>query len=800
MRGLVLAEKPSLMRAIEGAYKDGGPFPFDLDFAAFHGHLMRQAEPAEYNPKWAPPYKAEDLPLIPEPFKYLPDDVPSVNKIMTKIRNGKYDFLVNACDAEREGEHIFWSFYEANNLKLPVKRLWCSTTLKADLVVALHNLRDASDFQHLREASFFRAQFDWLAGMNFSRAISLKTHSTANIGRVVTPTLKMVVDRELEIQNFVPQSFYEIVVKMKKGDDFLGAVLVPPELKQTRFSDEKAAKAAQAGLGKTGSVESVTAKRTVNKAPTLYSTTELQKDANKYYKFRASKTDSVAQDLYEAGLISYPRTSCRFLPTSMVAEIPKLLKPLEKFPELAIALKMATPAAIAKATTGKDYIDDAKLTDHHAIIPTTAVFDPSTLGEDQKKIYLLVAKRFLSIFLPPYVVESTTVIVDSNGQKVKAAGKTVVDMGFSILYPYKGKDVILPPLKKGDEVAIAGSSIREGSTKPPDRYTDKTLLDAMANAGKFVSSAEQRAILREAEGIGTSATRSDILKKLESSAVCRVDSKGVYYPTGFGMALVDAIKDREITSPSITAKWEEKLRDVQDHGHPEKFKAEMLAYIKEETLDILNKVNADLRGFSGKEIGKCPLCGQPVMASKAYFRCAKYKADKDPCTFIVRREARGINLTEADMQLMLDGKPTKVKKLTAKDGHEYSAALILKDGKVAPSFAVDNKKQGTAKSENVHTKKGICKCPVCGTGEVFAAKSYYICTNKSGGCGFSIPLVKCGTPLLEDQVKDLIAGKTLGPMEFLWSTGRRGLAEAHGEIYTDKNGIKRFGIKFNYLN
>ena len=524
MRGLVLAEKPSLMRAIEGAYKDGGPFPFDLDFAAFHGHLMRQAEPAEYNPKWAPPYKAEDLPLIPEPFKYLPDDVPSVNKIMTKIRNGKYDFLVNACDAEREGEHIFWSFYEANNLKLPVKRLWCSTTLKADLVVALHNLRDASDFQHLRAASFFRAQFDWLAGMNFSRAISLKTHSTANIGRVVTPTLKMVVDRELEIQNFVPQSFYEIVVKMKKGDDFLGAVLVPPELKQTRFSDEKAATAAQAGLGKTGSVESVTAKRTVNKAPTLYSTTELQKDANKYYKFRASKTDSVAQDLYEAGLISYPRTSCRFLPTSMVAEIPKLLKPLEKFPELAIALKMATPAAIAKATTGKDYIDDAKLTDHHAIIPTTAVFDPSTLGEDQKKIYLLVAKRFLSIFLPPYVVESTTVIVDSNGQKVKAAGKTVVDMGFSILYPYKGKDVILPPLKKGDEVAIAGSSIREGSTKPPDRYTDKTLLDAMANAGKFVSSAEQRAILREAEGIGTSATRSDILKKLESSAACRVDS------------------------------------------------------------------------------------------------------------------------------------------------------------------------------------------------------------------------------------------------------------------------------------
>lgn len=409
MRGLVLAEKPSLMKAIETAYKSGGTFPFSLDFASFHGHLMRMAQPAEYKEEWKM-WEVKDLPLIPDRFRYLPDDTKSINQIMAKIRSGKYDFLINACDAEREGEHIFWSFYEANGLTLPVKRLWCSTTLTADLEKALRSLKDASVFQHLREAAAFRAQFDWLTGINFSRAVSLTTNKKANIGRVVTPTLKMVVDRELEILNFVPQSFYEIVVAMKRGEAFPGMVLVPPELKQTRFPSEDEAKKAQSFLASTAVVENVTAKKTETKAPTLYSTTELQKDANKYFKFRASKTDAIAQELYEAGYISYPRTSCRFLPASMVAEIPKLLKPLENFPELAAALKLATPAAIAKATAGKDYINDAKLTDHHAIIPTTAVFDPAKLSGDQRKIYLLVAKRFLSIFLPPYVVNTTSVI------------------------------------------------------------------------------------------------------------------------------------------------------------------------------------------------------------------------------------------------------------------------------------------------------------------------------------------------------------------------------------------------------
>ena len=785
MRGLVLAEKPSLMRAIQDAYY-AGTFPFDLDFAAFHGHLMGLAAPADYHEEWRK-WDLAALPLIPDAFKYLPVDKKSVDVIMARIKGGHYDFLVNACDAEREGEHIFWSFYEANKLTLPVKRLWCSTTLKKDLLVALGSLHEASEFQHLREAAAFRAQFDWLVGMNFSRAISLKTNKKTNIGRVVTPTLKMVVDRELEIKNFVAQPFFEVAVKMEKGGEaFPGAVLVPPDLKQSRFPTKEAAEAAKAALGKQGTVVNVTSKKKVTKPPTLYSTTELEKDANKYFKFKASKTDALTQALYEHGYVSYPRTSCRFIPTSMVPEIPKLLKPLEKFPELADALKMATPAAITEATKGKDYVDDSKLTDHHAIIPTGEVFDPASISEDERKIYLLIAKRFLSIFLPPLVVNSTTALIESGGQTIKATGSIVADRGYSILYEYKGKDTLLPAMSKGDTVDIKGSAIREGTTKPPDRYTDRALLDAMANAGKFVSERDQMAILREVEGIGTPATRASILEKLESTGMCNVE-KGYFIPTPFGMELVELVRTRDVASPSITAEWEKKLKDLEENGHPEVFKAQMVEYIKKETADIANNISADLSAYRFETIGTCPICGKPVVITKNYYKCANYKADVDPCTFIVSREAFfGTKLTRADMVTMLSGKATKPKTLKTKDGRTYTAPLAIKDGRVGPVFTDSPERQNADRSK-ITQRKGICKCPLCADGQIFRGKDWYICSNRGNGCKFIVGMAICSAPITENDVKDLVAGKVVGPKKFTWKSGKQGEAKLKSSVVEEGN-------------
>lgn len=803
MKGLVLAEKPSLMRAIQSAYKSEPPasFGFDLDFAAFHGHLMALAQPADYNPEWKK-WKVEDLPIIPDPFKYLPSDGESVSKILGKIRAGHYDFVVNACDAGREGELIFWSFYEANGLKLPVKRLWSSTTVESDLRKALHGLRDYSEAElvNLRSSSKFRAEFDWLAGMNFSRAVALKTGKKVNIGRVVTPTLKMVVDRENEIRSFKPETFYEIMAIMEKsGEKFPGVVMVPPESKQTRFADKSEAEKVLKSIGSTGTVKAVDSKKKAVKAPTLYSTLELQKDANKYHKWRSTKTDAVAQELYEAGYISYPRTECRFIPTSLVPEIPKLLKPLEAFPELKAGLALATPAAIAGATKGKDYVDNSKLTDHHAIIPTTAVFDPSKLSDDQRKLYLLVAKRFLAIFLPPYTTAGTTALIDSNGVLLKANGRAIIDKGFSILYENKTKDVILPPLTKGDTVNIGKPTVKTGETKPPDRYTDQTLLDAMANAGKFVSAAEQRAILKETAGLGTGATRSSILKKLEDTGMVTIE-KSHYIPTDFGISLIETIKIRDICSPALTAKWEERLRTLEEKGNNAEFKKAMLDYIQKETADILLNVTADLSAYDSETVGACPICGKPVIAGKKYYRCINYKKDPTPCTFIVSRESfMGASISIADMKAMLAGKPTKEKTLTTKDKRTFKIPLTIKDGRVAPAFSDSGPKTGPYSKDNMKTIEGLCDCPLCGKGKVFLAKNYYLCTNRDNGCQLTVGKEICSAPISPEDVKTLVRGGETSPKKFVWKSGKSGTAKLKGNIQDGESG-KLLKLQFIFDN
>ena len=803
MKGLVLAEKPSLMRAIQSAYKSEPPasFGFDLDFAAFHGHLMALAQPADYNPEWKK-WKVEDLPIIPDPFKYLPSDGESVSKILGKIRAGHYDFVVNACDAGREGELIFWSFYEANGLKLPVKRLWSSTTVESDLRKALHGLRDYSEAElvNLRSSSKFRAEFDWLAGMNFSRAVALKTGKKVNIGRVVTPTLKMVVDRENEIRSFKPETFYEIMAIMEKsGEKFPGVVMVPPESKQTRFADKSEAEKVLKSIGSTGTVKTVDSKQKAVKAPTLYSTLELQKDANKYHKWRSTKTDAVAQELYEAGYISYPRTECRFIPTSLVPEIPKLLKPLEAFPELKAGLALATPVAISNATKGKDYVDNSKLTDHHAIIPTTAVFDPSKLSDDQRKLYLLVAKRFLAIFLPPYTTAGTTALIDSNGVLLKANGRAIIDKGFSILYENKTKDVILPPLTKGDTVNIGKPTVKTGETKPPDRYTDQTLLDAMANAGKFVSAAEQRAILKETAGLGTGATRSSILKKLEDTGMVTIE-KSHYIPTDFGISLIETIKTRDICSPALTAKWEERLRTLEEKGNNAEFKKAMLDYIQKETADILLNVTADLSAYDSETVGACPICGKPVIAGKKYYRCINYKKDPTPCTFIVSRESfMGASISIADMKAMLAGKPTKEKTLTTKDKRTFKIPLTIKDGRVAPAFSDSGPKTGPYSKDNMKTIEGLCDCPLCGKGKVFLAKNYYLCTNRDNGCQLTVGKEICSAPISPEDVKTLVRGGETSPKKFVWKSGKSGTAKLKGNIQDGESG-KLLKLQFIFDN
>ena len=410
MHGLLIAEKPSVKRAVEAVYKkEAGKLPFTLDFAAFHGHLMQLLEPADYNPAWS---DWSNLPVIPDAFRYKADDVKSVNELTAKIKQGNYDFVVNACDAGREGEHIFWSFYETQGFKLPVKRFWVSSVTAPALKKALSDLRDYKDYEGLRQSAAYRAQLDWLVGMNFTRAATNRKGETTSIGRVQTPVLKLIVDRELQIRNFKPEDFYEVKGVFKvNGVDFAATHMIAPDYKETRFKKKEDADAIEAAT-KSKAPGTVAGTKNETKsvpAPTLYSLTELQKAANRMLKFKPDKTLSIAQKLYEDGLLTYPRTESRFLPTDMIPEIPAHISPLTSVPELAAVASGIGQAEIDRMLKGK-YVDDAGITDHHAIIPTDQTPNWASLSKDEQAVYSLVGKAFLAIFLPPYQSTVSTIL------------------------------------------------------------------------------------------------------------------------------------------------------------------------------------------------------------------------------------------------------------------------------------------------------------------------------------------------------------------------------------------------------
>ena len=776
-RYLLLAEKPSVMRDIEEVYKKNrSDFNFDMDFGAFHGHLMELAQPADYNPdfqKWT----LDDLPIIPDPFVYVEKDPESCKKLMARIKAGHYDALINACDAGREGEHIFFSFYEAHGLNVPVLRFWASDTTEITICKALKDLQPAQLYDGLRQSAKLRAQLDWLSGINFSRAVSLKTGKKANIGRVVSPTLKIIVDREHEIVNFKPQDFFEVQAAFSTAaGKYAGVYMLPPDYKKSRFDKKADAENLMNSLPTTGTIKEVISKQKAIKAPTLYSITELQKDGARYFGYGADKTEAIAQSLYEKHLTSYPRTESRFLPTAMIPELMAHLKPLSATPLQAYAAKI-TQSDIDRVTKTKDYIDNKKITDHHAIIPTTDLCkDFNALTKDEQNIYLMVCKRFLSIFMPPYVVENTTIWTDLNGNLFKSTGKVEVDKGYSVLYTNKSKDVVLPSVKKGDFVTVAAKKMKEGKTTPPDRFNTATLLDAMKNAGNLLTNEESRKVLREAAGLGTGATRKDILKKLETTKMCEV-KKTVFYPTEFGCTLIDVIGDRSICSPQMTADWETKLQKVEDGTYSGNLSDDIQSFIQKETADIVTNINQDMSAFRHETIGICPKCGKPVYEGKNYYLCSEYKKS---CDFIVCKNTTGTTITKADLKLLLAGKPTKKKKMKTKTGKEFSDVLLLDENfRLVPGFTKggsglhDEEKLDVDALSQVKT---LGKCPCCG-GKIYEGKNFYLCTGRADGkCSWTMSKMIRSTAITPEDVTDILSGKTTKPHQFTWASGKNGHA------------------------
>lgn len=750
MKGLLLAEKPSVMRAIQEVYKkEQASLPDVLEFGAFHGHLMELRSPEEYDASWEDRQNMAILPMIPSTFSYKPSDRTSVNRLMEKIRQGKYDFLVNACDAGREGEHIFWSFYETMGLNLPVKRLWTSSITKPALKNALHALKPAALYDGMRIASKYRAQFDWLVGMNFSRVVSVKMQQTAPIGRVQSPTLKLIVDRELEIQNFKPEDFYEVKCDIQVGGGTAaGCVhLIAPDHKNTRFKDKAAADRIAKSVKASPNGVVAMYKENVQEAdaPTLYSLAELEKDANKYLGLSPKKTDSIAQSLYESGFITYPRSESRYLPTDMIPEIPAHLAVIKVVPELANIVSGIGQTEI-DAMLKKHYIDDAGITDHHAVIPTDNAPEWNKLTKDEQALYTLVCKSFLAIFLPPYKAAISTVVFDISGNLFAAKGRRELDKGYSILYPAaKSRDVPLPKCVKGEPATAQNIKVQKSTTKPPSRYTPRTILTAMQNVGNAVSDLAMRSILHEASGLGTSATRSDILQKLEDRDLVEV-KQNKYFACTKGIELIQAVGDRAFCSPILTAQWENKLRQIEKGTFTGDFPAEMREYIKEETAYLLG----NLAQVQAKVVGTCPVCGGKIVERQKSFQCEhRRKGDANACPVWIPKDIGGYLITQEDVDALLSMKETETHTVKTKLGTNMLAKFSL-DKTSGLMLAPVTNYVGT--------------CPICGKRVISYAKSY-TCegnTKESPQCSFWIPRTVSGYTLTDEDTKTLLEGKTTG--------------------------------------
>jgi DNA topoisomerase-3 len=685
---VVLAEKPSVARdiaAVIGAnqkkngYFEGNGYQVTYAF----GHLVTIAEPEEMNPAWGGSWKMEQLPMIPTQWKYRVAEKAEkqFNCIKSLFLHSKTTGIVCASDAGREGQHIFDLIYQLTGSTKPVQRLWISSLTPEAIRQGFRHLKPISTFANLSAAAAWRARADWLVGLSATRAYTLINGQTCTVGRVQTPTLALIVNRQIAIDSFKPMPFYEIQVIFEPG--FTAKYVTPSDDPQTRLQDRATA---QAILGQVspipdGTVLSVITKERTTNAPPLFDLLTLQKEANKRFGYTAQETLDLAQSLYEDyKLLSYPRTESRHLSHDMLPELPNIIRALPKEWPVETAL-----TALANGLhLSKTYVDDTKLTDHHAIIPTHKAA-PADLPAKHRNIYELVAARFLSIFLPAEVRDETTVIIQIGQHSFRAFGSLIKEPGWTVLDSQSTQDEDkpgdanqqLPPLSEAQNVPKQAAQLKEGKTKPPKPYDDASLLTAMKNAGQEVKDEDLAAYMKQS-GLGTPATRAAIIEKL--IAVGYIErKKRVLLPTAKGKALINQVHPT-LKDVALTASWEQQLANIQDGTTPAGFFATAITqFVRDIFPDIIASRPAMTAVLNPNIYGPCPKCKTgTVRKTIKGAGCSRFK---EGCNFSIWGQINGKKLTDEHIRhLVTKGRTEVIKGFKKKDGHgPYDACLVLTD-------------------------------------------------------------------------------------------------------------------------
>ena len=695
---LVIAEKPSVAQSLAAvigaaARKDGYLEGNGWRVSWCVGHLARLADADAYNPDYAK-WRYDDLPILPEHWQMVVSkDKKKQFDVLKQLMNAQdVTEVVNACDAGREGELIFRSVYELAGCQKPMKRLWISSMEDSAIREGFANLRPGADYDGLRDAALCRAKADWLVGINATRLFSVLYHRTLNIGRVMSPTLALIVQREAEIDTFKPVPFYTVTLELP-GFSVSGE----------RMADKAAAQQLKTACqGAAATVKKVERKDKSEKPPALYDLTTLQRDANRLLGYTAQQTLDYLQNLYEKKLCTYPRTDSRYLTSDMATSLPELVRLTAGALPFAAGMELVCNAA--------QVINDKKVTDHHAVIPTRNLqgADLSGLPVGEKAVLELVALRLLCAVAQPYTFTETAVVVECAGAEFTAKGRTVKQLGWRALdAAYRAglknaepdketEDKALPELSEGQTLPLSGAAVKEGKTTPPKHFTEDTLLSAMETAGKDDMPEDA-----ERKGLGTPATRAGILEKLVSTGFLerKKSKKQVQLlPSHDAVSLITVLPE-QLQSPLLTAEWEYRLGEIE-RGElaPEDFMARITTMLQElvRTYQVI-KGTEYLFTPPREVVGKCPRCGGEVAEMQKGFFC-----QTESCKFAIWKSNKWWELkrkqpTKAIVTALLkDGCAHVTGLYSEKTGKTYDATVMLEnDGKYANfKLAFDRQKGG----------------------------------------------------------------------------------------------------------
>src|SRR5215218_9400564 len=695
---LVIAEKPSvgrdLARVLPGAFqKHEGYLETDRHIMTWAvGHLVQLAEPDEYDAKYKK-WRMADLPIVPDRFKLVVRDERSKKQmsVITKLlKRDDVERVVNACDAGREGELIFAWTYEKASARKPVERLWLSSMTTSAIRQALGELRPRDDFARLEEAARSRSEADWVVGMNATRAATIRLRSSfdgaVSLGRVQTPTLALLARREEEIRAFKPEKYWLVDATFEPtggdpGRRYAGRFHAgaQPRLKTPAEAEEIVA----AVQGQTGEITKLEKSTKKERAPLLYDLTSLQRDANTRYGFSARRTLAAAQRLYEDHkALTYPRTNSRFLPGDMVSELKPTAAGVGTHREYAAAAAYVAGLDVLPLAR---VVNDAKVTDHHAIIPTNAEHRIDKMSDDDRRIYDMVVRRFLAVFHPDAVFENTRLETTVAEHVFRTRGRVLVVPGWRGVYGEgfedrsrsdddEGDDQTLPKVEQGEASRTLEVGSEEKETKPPRRYSDASLLAAMETAGKLVDDDELREAMKDS-GIGTPATRAAIIERLIDVGYVERDGRALV-ATEKGINVIRLLGEHPLTSPALTGDWEHRLARIeQGEESRERFMHDIAEFARETVAELDAKLK-EVR-VPRANLGPCPVCGRDIVENRKGFSC--WSREDPGCGFVIWKSKAGKMLPQAvARELIRTGRTARpVTGFKGRSGKSFRARLAL---------------------------------------------------------------------------------------------------------------------------